>query len=341
MSQRIDYLKSWLESSLKYPSQNLNPLTNDASFRRYFRINSPYGTQIVMDAPPEREKLYPFVDIARHLYEIGLHVPRVLAINEEQGFLLLSDLGNKLYLDQLKKVQQSGDERAADALYRDAFRALIQMQIHANPYSVPPYGAELLFQEMQLFPDWLLDRHLHEPLNEEDTDQLYACFALLSDAALSQPQVFVHRDYHSRNLMCCAPNPGIIDFQDAVCGAITYDLVSLLRDAYIVWPRAWVEKQVKIYASMARAEGLLDAWLSDEEFLRWFDWMGLQRHIKVAGIFARLYHRDGKVGYLKDIPLVLDYIEQVAERYEETAFLSSWVRWRIRLALNIRNGEIT
>ena len=269
---------------------------------------------MVMDAPPRREDSRPFVHVAGLLREAGLNVPEVHAADLDRGFLLLSDLGSVLYLDRL-------DAGSAPSLYGDALDALVRMQRRVPADTVPPYDEARLSGELELFPEWFLGQHLGRPPDAAERRVLDDAFALLVDAALSQPRVFVHRDYHSRNLMVHARNPGILDFQDAVAGPLTYDPVSLFRDAYVSWPPARVYAWLDDYADRAMDAGLLAPVAGVEaarnRVRRDFDLMGVQRHIKVAGIFARLWHRDGKAAYLGDIPLVLGYLLEVVARYPE------------------------
>jgi len=291
----------------------LAPASADASFRRYFRIeskNPTYPTLIVMDAPPQHEPLDAFIKIDLLLFEAGLHVPQILEQNIEDGFLLLSDLGHKTYLEAL-------NDESANALYRDAIHALVQMQLASKPNVLPNYDQALLQRELDLFPEWYLKQHLQLELSAIQTAQMRQAFALIIENNLAQEKVFVHRDFHSRNLMVTDQNnPGILDFQDAVYGPITYDAASLWRDAYIAWPEEMVIDWVIQFWEEGRKSGL--PMPSDfGHFYRDFEWMGLQRHLKVLGIFARLFHRDGKDGYLKDIPLVLDYAIATANRYIE------------------------
>lgn len=281
----------------------------DASFRRYFRVHLADKTLIAMDAPPSHENCEPFVRIATLFGAAGMHVPEVIAQDLAQGFLLLSDLGDVTYLSQL-------NETTAPALYHDANVALIKLQLASKPGVLPNYDEALLTREMQLFPDWYIAKHLNVTLDDNQLQALQKTFALLNQNILSQGQVYVHRDYHSRNLMVCENNPGVLDFQDAVYGAITYDLVSLLKDAYISWDEEKVIDWLVRYWQAAKKQDLpVPADFS--EFYRDFEYMGAQRHIKVLGIFARLYHRDGKEGYLKDMPLVMHYLRKVCERYIE------------------------
>jgi aminoglycoside/choline kinase family phosphotransferase len=321
MPHREQALRHWLQNDLQLPVEDLQPASSDASFRRYFRVFLPDGlTRIAMDAPPPQEDTRPFVRIAAQLRDLGLNAPVVHAAEPEQGFLLLDDLGQQAYLSCL-------DADSVGHLYGDAMQALLQLQRCQDDGSLPRYDATLLCNEMQLFVDWFLQRHLGLDLA---TDLgLESVFARLVASAQAQPQVCVHRDYHSRNLMhLSADNPGVIDFQDAVWGPITYDLVSLLRDCYIDWPRDQVEDWVRDYYQQAMDAGLLrgHALASDfAQFLRWFDWMGVQRHLKAIGIFARLHHRDGKSGYLGDIPRTLTYVRDVSGRYAELASLHNFI----------------
>lgn len=316
MDQRFAQLKQWLDETLDTPEYEIQPASADASFRRYFRVTVPGTSYIVMDAPPEKEDTGRFVAIAERFIAIGLNVPEILFRDIGEGFLILSDFGNRSYLDAL-------NEDTVERLYGDALGALVVLQAgtYTDPHCLPVYDDALLQSEMQLFRDWYLGTHLGLMLTDEETAALQSVFDDLAASARSQPQVWVHRDFHSRNLMVVPRhNPGIIDFQDAVLGPVTYDLVSLLRDCYIAWPRTQVEDWVRGYHKLARQSGIQVCEEADE-FLRWFDLMGVQRHLKAAGIFARLNHRDGKPGYLGDIPRTLGYIRQLAPDYAELAFL--------------------
>lgn len=306
-------LIAWLEEVLAPQAFELTVASADASFRRYFRVHTTGGSLIAMDAPPPQEDCRPFVHVAGLMLDAGLNVPRVLAQDVESGFLLLSDLGDTTYLSQLGPA-------TADTLYRDAWNALVKLQLASRPGVLPPYDEALLTREMQLFPDWYISRHLGLTLDEKDSHLLQKVFATLNANLLAQPQVYVHRDYHSRNLMVCGgephQNPGVLDFQDAVYGPITYDLVSLLKDAYIAWDEERVlDWTVRYWQAARQAELPVAADFAD--FYRDFEWMGVQRHIKILGIFARLYYRDGKDGYLKDMPLVMDYLRRACARYIE------------------------
>jgi aminoglycoside/choline kinase family phosphotransferase len=311
---RLTNLKLWLASlPADIHIDSLRAASADASFRRYFRVDLGDGSSaIVMDAPPPQEDVRPFIAVAELLGATGVSVPTVLAQDVGQGFLLLSDLGATTYLQQL-------NADTAPALYLDAIDALVQIQMHSQPGVLPDYDRALLQRELMLFPDWYIAKHLGVTLSEAQHSSLNGVFDALLANNLAQPQVTVHRDYHARNLMVLpVGNPGILDFQDAVYGPITYDLVSLLRDAYIEWDEEQVLDWAIRYWERAKRAGLpvnpdIDA------FYRDFEFMGLQRHLKVLGIFARLYHRDGKDAYLKDLPLVLRYTRKVAGRYKVLA----------------------
>ena len=310
MDPRLEQLKVWLNNN-DVSFQSLEPASADASFRRYFRIIDNANSFIVMDAPPEKEDCQPFVDVAQRLFDLGLNVPEVLLQDLEQGFLLLGDLGSTVFLSEL-------NNKKVDEMYIAAMNSILLMQ-KDNTFPLPAYDETLLRQELNLFPDWYFEKQLDIRVTPEHNNILEETFEALIKNALEQPQVFVHRDYHSRNLMVNKKDPqlpGVIDFQDAVIGAVTYDLVSLLKDCYINWPREKIEEWVTYFQSEAEKQNIIKP-VSREAFLRWFDLMGLQRHLKVAGIFSRLKHRDGKTGYLKDIPRTMDYVFDVLERYPE------------------------
>lgn len=319
MGERRETLQDWARQQLGWPHAVLVPASGDASFRRYFRIRDNGASYILMDAPPGQEDCAPFIQVTRLLLELGLHVPEILAEDAGRGFLLLSDLGSRLYLEEL-------DDSNVDRLYGDAIGALVTLQSCGPVDShLPPYDQRMLMFEMSLFPDWLLGSHLNMTLDDTGLLQLQQVFELLANNALQQPTVCVHRDFHSRNLMISDyHNPGILDYQDAVIGPVTYDLVSLLRDCYISWPRQRVERWALGYFELARQTGILRPGQTDErQFLRWFDWMGVQRHLKAAGIFARLNYRDGKPGYLGDIPRTLGYVREVCADYPELEYLGA------------------
>ncbi len=313
MDARLDSLLVWLRSVFKRDDISVAPASADASFRRYFRTAIAGRSYIIMDAPPDKEDTRPYLRIAAMLQAMGLNVPVVLEENLVQGYFLLTDLGTQQYLQALNVT-------TVETLYADATTALLRMQQQGQAYQqqLPAYDHTLLWNEMQLFRDWYLQRHLQVALTATQQLTLDAAWQYLIAAALQQPQVFVHRDYHSRNLMYCnteqGGNPGVLDFQDAVQGPVTYDLVSLVRDCYIAWPRTQVENWVQQYHAKSRAAGMLQQ-VSADQFLAWFDLMGIQRHLKASGIFARLNYRDGKDGYLKEIPRTLGYVLEVAGTY--------------------------
>ena len=359
---RLKQLSHWIQQD--WPKARIEVASADASFRRYFRVHHDGKTAIAMDAPPEHEDCAPFVDITRRLRKVGVHAPEIFRQNLEQGFLLMEDLGNTPYLDKLT-------EQSADTLYGDALRALIKIQ-QADTTDLPDYDDELLLNEMKLMPEWFLQTHLGITPSAEQQKIIQRTFTVISTAVQQQPQVFVHRDYHSRNLMvkkgqpghrrdnvgettttrradeirkkvggCTSDshstaenrvldaNPGVIDYQDAVFGPITYDLVSLLRDCYIQWPNERIAKWALGHKKEAEAAGLMDP-VPDATFIQWFDYMGLQRHIKVLGIFARLNHRDGKTSYLNDLPLTLHYVMEVGKKYPLTRpLIELFNEWKI------------
>jgi aminoglycoside/choline kinase family phosphotransferase len=312
---RRDALERWLSKQLRGARFSLAPASEDASFRRYFRASLDDGASFVaMDAPPEKEDCRPFVHVARLLREAGVHAPQVHAHDLAQGFLLLTDLGTRTYLQELAPGN-------APQLFADATDALIRWQLASRAGELPPYDEALLRREMQLFPDWYVARHLGLQLNQDQADRLEQVFALLVKSALAQPSVYVHRDYMPRNLMLSDPNPGVLDFQDAVTGPITYDLVSLVRDAFLSWDDEPVLDWTVRYWQKAKSAGLpVDAEFG--EFWRAFEWMGLQRHLKVLGIFARINYRDGKPKYLADTPRFIRYARTVAKRYSALAPLN-------------------
>lgn len=315
MDARLEALERWIASQLSVPTLALAPASEDASFRRYFRARLPDGrSYIAMDAPPDKEDCRPFVHVAALLAQAGVHAPAIHAQDLSQGFLLLSDLGTRTYLSEL-------DNSNADALFRDATSALLRWQLATRAGELPPYDEALLRREMSLFPEWYVGRHLGRELGREQRDALEGMFAQLVASALSQARVFVHRDFMPRNLMVCEPNPGVLDFQDAVIGPITYDAVSLVRDAFISWEEERVLDWCARYWERARKADLpVNA--NFAEFYREFEWMGLQRHLKVLGIFARLTYRDGKPKYVADTPRFVRYARAVAERYASLAPLA-------------------
>jgi aminoglycoside/choline kinase family phosphotransferase len=305
--ERQQQLQRWLEAQLKHAPLALAAASADASFRRYFRIECGGRTLIAMDAPPAHEDCRPFVHVAGLLAAAGLNVPEIIATDFEQGFLLLSDLGTAGYLQAL-------NAGSADGLFADATDALVRWQLASKPGVLPPYDEALLRRELELFPEWYLQRHLGRTLSAAQRTVLDGVFAAVLRSNLAQPQVFVHRDFMPRNLMVCTPNPGVLDFQDAVYGPITYDLASLFKDAFISWEEERVLDWTVRYWEKAKRAGLpVDPDFG--AFYRDFEWMGLQRHLKVLGIFARLNYRDGKPGYLADTPRFIAYVRAVAARY--------------------------
>jgi len=330
---RLAQLERWLGRLFGDTAFSLAPASADASFRRYFRVSRAGQSWIAMDAPPDKENIEPYIRIANMLVAVGVNAPHILETNLAEGFLLNSDLGHQTYLAQI----DAGAD--ADRLYRDAVAALVQMQANGQPHArqLPDYDGALLRREMALFPEWFCGRHLQLTLNEGESAGLQQVAELLVGEALAQPRVFVHRDYHSRNLMVTdgtrlGPNPGILDFQDAVQGPVTYDLVSLLRDCYVAWPVERVQGWLLRFHETARAAGV-DVGPDLTVFQRWFDWMGVQRHLKAIGIFARLWHRDGKPGYLKDIPRTLNYVRVVCAAYPQLLPLRQLIETRLLPAL--------
>lgn len=318
MPDRFKQMHQWLRNHFQSADYHLTPASEDASFRRYFRLHFNGSSYIVMDAPPEQERCEPFIDVARRLHDAGVNVPEILASDINAGFVLLTDLGDTLYLQVLA-------DETADRLYTDAMTALLAIQHRADNSELPAFNAHRLQEEMRLFSDWLLGKHLDIRLSLHEQKMLDETFQLLLANALEQPQVFVHRDYHSRNLMVTASNnPGIIDFQDAVTGPLTYDLVSLLKDCYIKWPRERINNWAAAFYRQ-----LPDCELGEAQFFRAFDLMGVQRHLKASGIFARLCHRDVKPGFLKDIPVTLSYIIDLEPEYPDLQYLGTLIRNRV------------
>ncbi len=335
MTERFETMLNWINQLSFLADQKISPplpASNDASFRRYFRIHATSHdgqetSYIIMDAPVELEDCRPFIRISEQFIEMGLQVPKVLAKNLEQGFLLLTDLGSETYLSALEHAT----ELEVDRLYQQALTALVTLQSKGQTMAknLPSYDAPLLEAEMNLFSDWLLGTHLNTSLDKVETQQWQAVKMHLQHAALSQPKVYVHRDYHSRNLMVNASDsPGILDFQDAVQGPLTYDAVSLLRDCYIAWPTEQVTEWQRAYFLQLCSQNLMrkDEW---KAFQKSMDFMGIQRHLKASGIFARLNHRDGKANYLNDIPMTLHYIAQVGEKYSDMTDLVRLIETKI------------
>jgi N-acetylmuramate 1-kinase len=314
---RASALRRFVAAHLRHDAFLIAPASEDASFRRYFRVTASvpgtvtagHASIIAMDAPPPMEDCRPFVHVAQLLLDAGVHAPTVLAQDLEQGFLLLTDLGTTMYLPAL-------DAASAHALYIDAIDALVRWQKSTREGVLPPYDEAVLAREVALFPDWYVARHLQRPFSTAQSARFAAVTRLVLTNNVAQPRVFVHRDYHSRNLMVCTPNPGVLDFQDALHGPITYDLVSLLRDAYVEWDEERELDWAIRYWERARKAGL-PVREDFAEFWRDYEWMGVQRQLKVLGIFARLCHRDGKSRYLADMPRVMRYLRRACERYGE------------------------
>lgn len=304
-------LIDWLKEVLLRDDFSCEPASSDASFRRYFRVQFDDQSYVVMDAPPDKEDCTSFIKISEQLVSLGVNAPKIFYKSLEKGFLVLSDLGTESYLENLS-------EAMADKRYDDAIQVLHKMhQITLDDSPLPSYSFALLQQEMSLFEEWFVNKLLGVSLSGDEKNNLNTIQQVLADSALEQPQVFVHRDYHSRNLMVTNDNnPGVIDFQDAVVGPLTYDLVSLYRDCYIQWPDEKVYEWLDGFLKQRTEAGHADEF-DKARFYQWFDWMGVQRHLKVLGIFSRLLLRDGKSGYLKDIPLTLSYIIDVCKRYDE------------------------
>lgn len=338
MDLRLQLLTDWVRQFTGLDQATAEPVSGDASFRRYFRVwcagdDGRSTPLIVMDAPPEHEDCTAFVAIARHWHHHGVTVPDILQADLEQGFLLLEDFGDNLMLDQLNQT-------TADALYQGALTELINIQQLPAPadYPLPPYDAALLDREMALFPDWLLEQYLGIALGNCERALLDTAFAFLRESALAQPEVTVHRDYHSRNLLVRqgTNRPGVIDFQDAVSGPVTYDAVSLLKDCYIRWPEERLSQWLDFFRERSAEAGLHRA--DQETFRQWFELMGMQRHLKAAGIFARLAIRDGKHGYLKDIPRTVSYLITASGRQPALRHFHEWLSEVVMPAIEHRIG---
>jgi aminoglycoside/choline kinase family phosphotransferase len=345
---RLSLIRGWLTRDLGWRIGRISVASADASFRRYFRVSrgdvdpaawAPRAdTLIVMDAPPGKEDVAPYLKVSSLLEQAGAHVPHVHASDAKRGFIVMEDLGDTQYLSLLKTG------RGVDKLYGEALATLANIQVRGLRAAsvLPPYDRAPLERELNVMPEWYLGKHLRLELSPEERALLTVTNEILINEALLQPQVFVHRDFHSRNLMVLGQDnkggPGVIDFQDALRGPIGYDLVSLLKDCYISWSRERVERWVKGYR---RVLGNLGANVGDSEyqFMRWFDLIGVQRHIKVLGVFARLWHRDGKIGYLADLPLTLEYVRDACRRYPELAEFERWLAWRVLPQLAVANAR--
>ena len=333
---RLALIEDWLSRELRLAVTRIEPASSDASFRRYLRAFCGTDTYVVMDAPPEKEDVRPYLKVSALLESLGVHVPHVHASDVTRGVLLLEDLGTTLYLDRLS----AGDD--PEPLYAAALDALAAIQLRgvAGSAQLAPYGRAELAREMALMPEWFLGRHLQLALDSAERGLLERTCEFLIREALAQPAVFVHRDYHARNLLVVGVrNPGIVDFQDALRGPVGYDLVSLLKDCYIAWPRERVVAWVSAFRARLLAAGGA-AGASEATFLRWFDLIGVQRHIKVLGIFCRLWYRDGKPGYLADLPRTLDYVRDTAARYAELHALAGFIERRVVAQLPQANARI-
>jgi aminoglycoside/choline kinase family phosphotransferase len=347
---RLSLIRSWLTRDLGWRIGRISVASADASFRRYFRVSrgdvdpaawAPKAdTLIIMDAPPGKEDITPYLKVTSLLEQAGAHVPRIHASEAKRGFIVMEDLGDTQYLSLLKTG------RGVDKLYGEALTTLANIQVRGlrAAAALEPYDRAPLERELNLMPEWFLRKHLRLELTPEERALVTVTNEFLINEALLQPQVFVHRDFHSRNLMVLPQSrtdnrgPGVIDFQDALRGPIGYDLVSLLKDCYISWSRERVERWVRGYR---RVLGNLGANVGDSEyqFMRWFDVIGVQRHVKVLGVFARLWHRDGKIGYLADLPLVLDYVLDACRRYPELVEFGRWLEWRVAPQLPLANAR--
>lgn len=333
---RVALIREWLARELRLPAARLEPASSDASFRRYFRVFAERGTYVVMDAPPGKEDVRPYLKVSRLLESLGAHVPHVHEADPARGLLLLEDLGTTLYLQRLS----AGDD--PQPLYTDALKVLASIQARGREAcaELEPYDRQVLAREMALMPEWFLARHLQITPSAAEAEMISAACEFLIQEALAQPLVFVHRDYHTRNLMVVKErNPGIIDFQDALRGPVGYDLVSLLKDCYIAWPRARVVGWVNAFRELLQAQGVASG-ADKAQFLRWFDLIGVQRHLKVLGIFCRLWYRDGKPGYLPDLPRTLEYVRDTCARYPQLADLGRFVRQRVLTQLPRANAAI-
>lgn len=350
-TQLNDWVNEQLSQLLETDSVDieLTTVSGDASFRRYFRAKLSEQSFIAVDAPPDTENNKLFVEIAGYLREAGIKSPKVFAKNYLDGFLLIEDFGDRLYLTHLLTLQTDGldaiSEYQVETLYKDAIRAIVKMQSNVDKKRLAPYDRKKLLTEMQLFEDWFCGHYLGLDLSTTERDLIANTFTFLEEAALSQAQLAVHRDYHSRNLLILddakfpeGSGPGIIDFQDAMAGAYSYDLVSLLRDCYIRWNTDLVESLAHHYFDLASAAGVVKG-VSIAQFRRDFDLMGLQRNFKVMGIFSRLCVRDNKPKYLADIPLVIKYFLEVASRYEEMAPFLCWFEANVLIAAKVKLNQ--
>lgn len=322
--KRQQALTQWLRVGLNNSNLELELVSGDASFRRYFRVRRHSCDAMAVDAPPPHENCSIFLQVASAYRNAGVRVPGVILADDNLGYMVLEDFGDRLLLDEL-------NEKSRDSLYDKAIAALpgIAQVTQTTAGNLPPFDAAHIARENALFTDWLLGTHLQLELSETEQKTLDSALKLITDNALEQPQVGVHRDYHARNLMLLADDSvGVIDFQDAVIGPVTYDLVSLLRDCYVEWDDVWVYGKLSEWAQLADEAGVLPA-TDFAQLKRWFDLMGIQRHVKASGIFCRLCHRDGKTGYLNDVPRTLGYIARIAATYPELASFGQWVQQKV------------
>lgn len=351
---RLLLLQKWLCHYFKVDSITLTPLTGDAGFRVYYRFTNNGISYISVDAIPDKSNNLAFVEIQKVLQQKNINVPDIISYDLSQGFMCLSDFGNRLFSDVLTPDDM-------EICYKQAIKLLPLIAEAPLPenYKLPSYNADFVYLECNIFTEWLVDKHLNIILGEQECSQLTSCFTLLVDNALEQPQVIMHRDFHSRNLMILESDKvteertskpkaiesnnlklGVIDFQDAVVGPITYDVVSLLRDCYIKWPDENVNTLFQYFCQLINVDNKYTD-VSQEQWQRWFDLMGLQRHIKASGIFARLFHRDNKTGYLKDIPLTLSYIVDISAKYKELSFLHDLVLNKVIPSLTAKENSQT
>ncbi|GLX79136.1 cell wall phosphotransferase [Thalassotalea insulae] len=328
VDKRKQQLSQWLADTFSITSIELDDMSGDAGFRRYFRFINDNQSFIAVDAPGDKCNNAAFIDIAQRLQAVDINVPEVIAFEPRQGFICLTDLGDCLLADVLT-------EKSMMSYYQQAMQLLPEMA-QVTSEQLPLYDQAFIQRELDIFPQWLINQHLSITLSAAQQQKLQFCFDELIDNALAQPQVFMHRDFHSRNIMLVGEQLALIDFQDAVQGPVTYDIVSLLRDCYVKWPAEQVDKLLRQYIELMEQRALVPSY-SYSQWQRWFDLMGLQRHIKAAGIFARLYHRDGKPGYLADIPLTLSYIVDIAAKYPTLNFLRELVQQQLVPSLAIKN----
>ncbi|WP_372964733.1 aminoglycoside phosphotransferase family protein [Marinobacter sp.] len=340
MDTRLQLLTDWVRQIPGFDSACAEPVSGDASFRRYFRVwretpEQPHTPFIIMDAPPEHENCMPFVAIAKHWRQHGIHVPSIISEDLKRGFLLIEDFGDQLMLGALTPEN-------ADTYYRQALDELVRIASQSAPadHPLPQYDAPMLDREMALFPDWLLEKHLGLALSNQERALLETAFGLLKESALTEPEVTVHRDYHSRNLLIMEGQsvPGVIDFQDAVKGPVTYDAVSLLKDCYVRWPEEKVREWLEYYRAISLDAGLHRA--DADTFRQWFELMGMQRHLKAAGIFARLAIRDSKTGYLADIPRTISYIRDASARQPAFRHFHEWLCGTVIPAIEDKIGPV-